>query len=164
MEMSLGKDPKTGKESTYNNYNLYQQTGLREKNRPAYKPSEGETFRDLKVDQSGNLISESGANVSIYRLDPKVAEETAMRNPEYKKKAEGKKAFESSEEFGKFQGLVSYVNEAKSKNLLGEDQPLLMDLVKGFGVKPADELKKQILEKSKNPDLMSRIIDNLYEK
>lgn len=164
MEMSLGKDEKTGRYPTFNNYNVYLQTALREKGRPAYNPKEGETLRDLKVDKQGNLVSESGANVSVFRLDPKVAEETAMKNPEYRKKVEGKKAFESSEDFKKFQNLVGYVNEAKSKDILGEDQPLLMDLVKGFGVKSADELKKQVLDKSKNPQLMSRIIDSLYEK
>lgn len=151
MEIVTGN--KDGYYTTFNNYGLY-------------NDGKGESwFEDNrgKLNPNGTPMGNNRAEMTkIYRIKPETAQRAALNDPTYKSKSEGKKAFEGSEDYKSFNDSVKFLLDNKNTQILGDDQPLMNDIVKGLGSQSADEMKKALLGKSKNPKLVEKVINSLY--
>jgi hypothetical protein len=137
--------------NTFNNYDL---TGG------------GSGFYTRNFDPSQEPYNaEKWTDTRYYRLTPEAAEKAAMKNPAYTNLLEGKTKFESSEENKKFQDLNKSIQNVDA-SILGEDAGLFNEIVSGARGKYAKDkpgLFKSLSGKSKNPELLERIINQAYK-
>lgn len=154
MEMVLS-DKGDGFE-TFNNYDLYNTyvTQLLEE--------DGGAGRTRRFYQGNTPNVGAYEQTDYYRISPETAAAALASNPEYSKKLAGKKAYETSEDKKRYEEATKFLAYNKSVNVLGEDQGLMQDIIKGIrsGVKKED-LIKSLIPKSKNPRLLERTINNL---
>jgi len=152
MEILLNKD-RQGNIDTFNNYQLTnhpEMTGT--SSRTMVKTPEGKT-------QIGGFD-----NAYAYRIKPETAKAAYLKlHPEYGTQLEGRGKFESSDDYKAYQ-TASQATQNPNAKILGADEGLFNDIVGGYtGKKDKETLKKEILTKSKNPNLVGRVIDQLYE-
>lgn len=90
-------------------YNNYSQT-------KDFKPGEGKEVRGFRP---GTWEPREFEKTEYFRLTPEAQQKALSRNPEFAKKLEGKKAFESSDDYKKFMEAQSYLkaNEQQYKKL-----------------------------------------------
>lgn len=152
MELVLGGD--NSSLETFNNYELY--NTYRED--PLFQ---GEAGRSKRYLNNGN--AEGWDDTVYYRVKPETATAALSNNTEYTKKVEGKKAYEASEDKKAYDAAVKFLSENNNTDVLGEDQGLLQDIIKGVqSGKPKEEVIKAVIPKSKNAKLIERVISNLY--
>ena len=147
---------------TFNNYALYSDQLYDLETEGA-----GREKRPLNTNPDGTFTSGGWDQVRFYRLTPEAAEKAVRsKNPDAAKKLEGKRMFEQSDMAKAYQEAQQMFESGRGKNILGDDQGLLMEIVEGAGGKFANDragLKKVIASKAKNPVLVQRVIDQIYE-
>jgi hypothetical protein len=89
-------------------YNNYSQTN-------DYRPGEGKEVRGYKPGTYQQLATDNFAQTNYFRLTPEAQQKALSRNPTYLKKVEGKKAFESSEDYKKFMEAQEYTKANQEK-------------------------------------------------
>ena len=152
MEILLNKD-RQGNIKTFNNYQLT--------NHPEMTGTSG---RQLVKTPEGNTQTGSFGNTYAYRIKPETAKAAYLKlHPEYGTQLEGRGKFESSDDYKAYQ-TASQATQNPNAKILGADEGLFNDIVGGYtGKKDKETLKKEMLAKSKNPNLVGKVIDQLYE-
>lgn len=160
MEMVLAD--KGNAFETFNNYDLYNEY-LNDPNKPA---GLGRSTRRIEggVNRLMNTSwGQEGDDAEFYRITPEAAAAALSKNAEYTKRVQGKKTYETSEEKKAFDAAEKFLAANKDINVLGDDQGLMQDLIKGVqSGKPKEDILKSLIPKSKNPKLLERVITNLY--
>jgi hypothetical protein len=148
---------------TFNNYELYS-SNLYGNEDGVAEP--GREVRGIVKNSDGTFRSDGWDQVRFYRMNPETAEKAvAKTRPDITKKIENKRMFEQSEDFKKLQEAQQSLQSGRGMNVLGDDQGLMMEIIEGVGGN-ADRgaLKKTMMTKAKNPKLVERVIDLMYER
>jgi hypothetical protein len=134
---------------TFNNYQLTN-TG------------EGLSKRSVSKTPQGGFTEGGWDDVRFYRLKPEVAEKALQKNPGYIKSQQGKSQYMASPEFKQLQETQGRLATADI-NILGQDKDLYQDIVTGItNNEDKEKLKAKLIPKSKNPKLLTRVIDQVY--
>jgi hypothetical protein len=89
-------------------YNNYSQTNDN-------RPGEGKEIRGFRPGKYNQLATDNFDQTNYFRLTPEAQQKALSRNPTYLKKVEGKKAFESSEDYKKFMETQEYIKANQEK-------------------------------------------------
>lgn len=134
---------------TFNNYQLT-------------NAGNGLSSRTVSKTPEGGFTGGGWDDVRFYRLKPEVAEKALTKNPGYIKSQQGKQQYESSAEAKQLKETQGRLATADI-NILGEDKGLYQDILNGItNSVDKEQLKTKLLSKSKNPRLLTRVIDQVY--
>jgi hypothetical protein len=149
MELVIGGEK--GFLDTFNNYDLYNS-----------KDEEGAGRSKRFMDEQGN--AQGWDQTAYYRIKPETASAALAKNEGYQTKVKGKQTFEASEDFKTLENVSKFMQQNKDVNILGDDQGLVQDIMKGVssGGKYEDVIKS-VIPKAKNAKLVERVIKNLYQ-
>jgi len=163
MEMVLAD--KGNNLETFNNYELYNTYGPVQRYEPVKNTGRsvravGNTINSMMSNNWGTTVDDT----EYYRLSADAAAAALAKNQGYQTKVKGKQAFESSEDFKLLENTSKFMQQNKDVNILGDDQGLVQDIIKGVssGGKYEDVLKS-VVPKAKNAKLVERVIKNLYQ-